>query len=53
MQKNEIKVQYIKQEIEIEQKTEQKTEQENYKIIGKTLLLLESLMEYYSKTRYH
>jgi len=47
MQKNEIKVQYIKQEIE--QETEQETEQEHYKITGKTLLLLESLMEYYSK----
>lgn len=43
MQKNEIKVQYIKQEIETEQ------EKEHYKITGKTHLLLESLMEYYSK----
>ena len=57
MQINEKKVQYIKQEIEQEQEQEQEIEieqeieqeQEHYKIKGKTLLLLESLMEYYSK----
>ena len=59
MQKNEKKVQNIKQkkekekekekEQEQEQEKEQETEEEHYKITGKTLLLLESLMEYYSK----
>ena len=43
MQKNEKKYQYINHEIE------QQIEEEQYKITGKTLLLLESLMEYYSK----
>ena len=62
MQKNEEKVNYIKKEPELEQekieqaKIEQKEiekeheqEEVDYKITGKTVLLLESLIEYYSK----
>ena len=65
MQKNEEKVKYIKKEPELEQakieqakieqakieqrETEKEQEEVDYKITGKTMLLLESLMEYYSK----
>ena len=60
MQENKDKEKYIKKQLEIketkqeqeqQQQQEQQEEQEepNYKITGKTLLLLESLMEYYSK----
>ena len=57
MQKKNLKIlnqnkeqeQEREQEREQEQEQEQEREQEYYKIPGKTLLLLESLMEYYSK----
>ena len=43
------KEQEQEQEKEQGKKKEQETEEEHYQITGKTLLLLESLMEYYSK----